>query len=67
MFDTTPISAAALKTSPSNGFGQLVICEIILIALGFADYRDGREWDALKRARARNPAAHSNVLGDSLK
>jgi len=25
------------------------------------DARDGREWDALLRASARNPAAHSNV------
>ena len=28
------------------------------------DARDGREWDALLRARARNPAAHSNVFGE---
>ena len=27
------------------------------------DARDGREWDALLRARARNPATHSNVFG----
>jgi len=26
------------------------------------DARDGREWDALLRASARNPAAHSNVF-----
>ena len=26
------------------------------------DARDGRDWDALLRASARNPAAHSNVF-----
>ena len=26
------------------------------------DARDGREWDALLRASARNPATHSNVF-----
>jgi len=26
--------------------------------------RDGREWDALLRARTRNPAAHSKVFGE---
>ena len=26
------------------------------------DARDGRKWDAPLRARARNPAAHSNVF-----
>ena len=28
------------------------------------DARDGREWDALLRASARNPAAHSDVFGE---